>query len=95
METQDTFQIERVQKSDAPIRRRGNKKQKIFNELDSLEPGDEALKIPFEDDKDVRYIRSLTYSYNNQEDGRENVVIHTSKSADENCVYLWAEEVAE
>lgn len=84
--------IQKVEKDVSQLKKRqkpepNSKKARIFSELDNLEPNGEALKIPFETDKQKGYIQIIASLYNRERKPEHKV--KTEVDSEGKNVYLF------
>lgn len=66
-------------------KKRSSKFKPLLEALDKLEPGGDAIEVPYEDDKNVNSMRTAVYQYNEE----KGVKIKSGKDSDSKKIYFY------
>jgi len=74
----DRKEIEKAKKRDSKFK-------PLLEALKKLEPGGDAIEVPYHDDKNVNSMRTAVYQYNEKED----VKIKSGKDSENKRIYFY------
>ena len=69
-------------------KKRASKFKPLIEALDKLEPGGDAIEVPYKDDKNVNSMRTAVYQYNEE----RSVKIKSRKDSDNKKIYFYRVE---